>query len=63
MSVYIDAIKTVWLVSITFAALASLLVIIEKEVPLRKELNIKYSIKEKVKSKKTNEKKSPAISK
>ena len=49
-SVYVESIKTVWYVSMAFAALAFLLVIIEKEVPLRKELDTKFSMEEKTKS-------------
>ncbi|KUJ20443.1 MFS general substrate transporter [Mollisia scopiformis] len=51
VSVYVDSIKTVWFVSMSFAALGFLLVIIEKEIPLRKELDTKFSIEETVKSK------------
>jgi hypothetical protein len=53
VSVYVDSLKTVWFVSMAFAVLAFLLVIIEKEVPLRKELETKFSMEEKAKSTKT----------
>ncbi|KAI2882623.1 hypothetical protein CBS11852_9627 [Aspergillus niger] len=49
VSVYVDAIKTVWYVSMAFAGLAFLLVIVEKEIPLRKELDTKFSMEEKEK--------------
>lgn len=54
VSVYADSIQTVWFVSMAFAALAFLLVIIEKEIPLRKELDTKFSMEEKAKSEKTD---------
>ncbi|PYI02397.1 MFS general substrate transporter [Aspergillus sclerotiicarbonarius CBS 121057] len=47
VSVYVDAIRTVWYVSMAFAGLAFLLVIVEKEIPLRKELDTKFSMEEK----------------
>jgi hypothetical protein len=50
VSVYVDSIKAVWYVSMAFAALAFLLVIVQKEVPLRKELDTKFSMEEKDKS-------------
>lgn len=59
VSVYVDSIKTVWYVSMAFAALAFLLVIVEKEVPLRKELDTNFSMEEKAKSTKTNPKDPP----
>jgi len=62
VSVYVDSIKTVWFVSMAFAALAFLLVIIEKEVPLRKELDTKFSMEEKAKSTKTDAEEPPAKS-
>ena len=54
VSVYVDSIKTVWFVSMAFAALAFLLVIIQKEVPLRKDLDTKFSMEEKTKATKTD---------
>lgn len=62
VSVYVDSIKTVWFVSMAFAALAFLLVINEKEVPLRKELDTKFSMEKKAKSKETDAEKPPARS-
>lgn len=50
VSIYVDSIKTVWYVSMDFAALAFVLVIVEKEIPLRKELDTKFSMEEKAKS-------------
>ncbi|PWY66365.1 MFS general substrate transporter [Aspergillus sclerotioniger CBS 115572] len=47
VSVYVDAIRTVWYVSMAFAGLAFLLVFVENEIPLRKELETKFSIEEK----------------
>ncbi|OJZ85201.1 hypothetical protein ASPFODRAFT_136968 [Aspergillus luchuensis CBS 106.47] len=47
VSVYVDAIKTVWYVSMAFAGLAFLLVVVEKEIPLRRELDTKFSMEEK----------------
>ncbi|GLA93265.1 hypothetical protein AtubIFM61612_010459 [Aspergillus tubingensis] len=49
VSIYVDAIKTVWYVSMAFAGLAFLLVVVEKEIPLRKELDTKFSMEEKEK--------------
>ncbi|PWY77356.1 MFS general substrate transporter [Aspergillus heteromorphus CBS 117.55] len=46
VSVYVDSIRMVWYVSMAFSALAFLLVIVEKEVPLRKELDTKFSMEE-----------------
>jgi len=54
VSVYVDSIKTVWYVSMAFAALAFVLVIVEKEIPLRKDLDTKFSMEEKAKSEKTD---------
>ena len=42
VSVYVDSIKTVWFVSMAFAALAFLLVILENQVPLRKYFDTKF---------------------
>lgn len=62
VSVYVDSIETVWFVSMAFAALAFLLVIFERKVPLRKELDTKFSMEEKAKSKKTGAEEAPAKS-
>lgn len=62
VSVYVDSIKTVWFVSLAFAALAFLLVIVEKEVPLKKELDTKFSMEEKAKSEKNDAEQLPAKS-
>lgn len=62
VSVYVDSIKTVWYVSMAFAALGFLLVNVEKEIPLRKELDTKFSIEEKVKSTKTSSEDPPSQS-
>ena len=59
-SVYVESIKTVWFVSMAFAALGFLLVIFEKEVPLRKELDTKFNIEEKTKPNKTDAEQLPA---
>jgi MFS family permease len=48
VSVYVHSIKTVWYVSTAFAALGFLLVILQKEIPLRKELDTKFAIEDKV---------------
>lgn len=50
VSVYIDSLKTVWFVSMAFAMLGFLLVIVEKEIPLRKELETQFSMEEKDKA-------------
>jgi hypothetical protein len=47
IDVFADSLQTVWHVSIAFAALGFLLVIIEKEIPLRKELETNFGLKEK----------------
>jgi len=47
MSVFADSLRTVWYVSIGFAGLGFLLVFIEKEIPLRKELETKFGMEEK----------------
>lgn len=52
-SVYVDALNVVWYVSLAFAGLGFLLVFLEKEVPLRKELDTKFSMEEKEKQSKT----------
>ncbi|KAL3475762.1 major facilitator superfamily domain-containing protein [Aspergillus californicus] len=46
VSVYVDAIRTVWYVAMAFAGLAFLLVIVQKEIPLRRELDTKFSMEE-----------------
>ena len=48
IDVYVQALKVVWEVSIAFAALGVLCVLIEKHVPLRQELNTEYGLEEKV---------------
>ncbi|KAJ6131688.1 Major facilitator superfamily domain general substrate transporter [Penicillium samsonianum] len=47
MGVFSDSLKLVWFVSIAFCGLACILVIFEKEVPLRKELDTDYGMVEK----------------
>lgn len=47
--VYVDALHVVWYVSLAFAGLGFLLVFLEKEVPLRKELDTKFAMEEKEK--------------
>jgi hypothetical protein len=49
ISVYSDSLKLVWEVAIAFAGLAFLLVFIEKEIKLRKELDTEFGLKEKKK--------------
>ncbi|MCJ1384553.1 hypothetical protein MMC17_007670 [Xylographa soralifera] len=44
ISVYTDSLKTVWQVAIAFSGLAFLLVFLEKEVPLRTELDTEYGL-------------------
>ena len=55
VGVFVDSLKMAWYVSIGFAGLGFLLVILEKEVPLRKELETKFGIKEKGNSTKTKQ--------
>jgi hypothetical protein len=55
MSVFADSLQTVWYVSIGFAGLAFLLVFIEKEIPLRKELETEFGIEEKEKSRRSDQ--------
>jgi hypothetical protein len=55
VGVFVDSLKMAWYVSIGFAGLGFLLVILEKEVPLRKELETKFGIEEKEKSAKTEQ--------
>ncbi|CAI7632913.1 unnamed protein product [Penicillium bialowiezense] len=52
-SVYVDALNVVWYVSLAFSGLGFLLVFLEKEVPLRKELDTKFAIEEKEKKNKS----------
>jgi MFS family permease len=54
MSVYVESIKTVWWVSMSFALLAFVLVIVQKEIPLRKELDTEFGIQEKGNAEKTD---------
>lgn len=49
-SVYIDALKLVWYVSVAFAGLGFFLVFLMKEIPLRKELDTQFGIEERVKA-------------
>ncbi|EAW15014.1 uncharacterized protein ACLA_004280 [Aspergillus clavatus NRRL 1] len=53
-SVYVDSLNVVWYVSLAFAGLGFLLVFLEKEVPLRKELDTKFSMEKKEKKTKTD---------
>jgi hypothetical protein len=55
VGVFVDSLKMAWYVSIGFAGLGFLLVILEKEVPLRKELETKFGIEEKDNSMKTEQ--------
>jgi hypothetical protein len=55
VGVFVDSLKMAWYVSIGFAGLGFLLVILEKEVPLRKELETKFGIEEKDTSPKTEQ--------
>ena len=48
--VYADALKVVWAVAAGFGALSFILVFIEREITLRKELETDYSLKEKTAS-------------
>ncbi|CAG8885677.1 unnamed protein product [Penicillium egyptiacum] len=52
-SVYVDSLNVVWYVSLAFAGLGFLLVLLEKEVPLRKEVGTKFSMEKKEKKTKT----------
>ncbi|KAK9858312.1 hypothetical protein MYU51_019321 [Penicillium brevicompactum] len=52
-SVYVDALNVVWYVSIAFSGLGFLLVFLEKEIPLRKELDTKFAMEEKEKKHKS----------
>ncbi|EED17387.1 efflux pump antibiotic resistance protein, putative [Talaromyces stipitatus ATCC 10500] len=44
ISVFAESLKRMWQVGIAFVALGFLVVLLEKEVPLRKELNTEYGI-------------------
>jgi len=46
-SVFADALKYMWYIAIAFAGLGFLIVILEREIPLRKELDTEYGITEK----------------
>jgi hypothetical protein len=46
ISVFSDSLKRIWQVGIAFVALGFLVVFIEKEVPLRKELDTEYGIQD-----------------
>lgn len=52
-SVYVDSLNVVWYVSLAFAGLGFLLVFLEKEVPLRKELDTKFAMEEREKKNKS----------
>lgn len=52
-AVYVDALNFVWYVSMAFAGLGFLLVIVQKEIALRKELDTKFAMEEKDKVEKT----------
>ncbi|KAI1660023.1 major facilitator superfamily domain-containing protein [Daldinia decipiens] len=45
-AVYREGLKRVFLIGVAFAGLATLLVLLEREVPLRKELDTQYGLKE-----------------
>ncbi len=45
--IYVEAIKTVWYIAMAFSGLGFLLVIVQKEIPLRKALDTKFNIEEK----------------
>jgi hypothetical protein len=53
--VNVDSLKRVWWVSMAYAALDFLLVIMENHIPLRKELETELSMGEKAKSTKTDQ--------
>lgn len=46
ISVYVRALRYVWYVSIVFSGLATILAVFEKEIPLRKELETEFGLKE-----------------
>jgi hypothetical protein len=50
VGVFSEALKTVWFVSIAFAGFGFILVNLEKEIPLRKELETEFGIAKKEKS-------------
>lgn len=52
-AVYVDALNVVWYVSMAFAGLGFLLVIVQKEIALRKELDTKFAMEVKDKVEKT----------
>ncbi|KAJ5933796.1 MFS general substrate transporter [Penicillium verhagenii] len=52
-SVYVDSLNVVWYVSLAFVGLGFCLVFFEKENPLRKELDTKFSLEKKEKKDKT----------
>jgi hypothetical protein len=56
IGVFSDSLKLVWEVSVAFCGLACILVLVEKEVPLRKELDTDYGMTEKdvIQAKKRN---------
>jgi hypothetical protein len=48
--VYIEALKLVWYVSVSFAGLGFFLVFLMQEIPLTKELDTQFGIEERVKA-------------
>lgn len=46
IGLYTESLQTVWQVAIAFCGLAFLLVFLEREVPLRKELDTEYGLEE-----------------
>ncbi|KAK6222292.1 hypothetical protein LQW54_000992 [Pestalotiopsis sp. IQ-011] len=53
--VYRDALKRVWQIALVFAGVACLLVFLEKEIPLRTNLETEYGVKEATTAKVTEE--------
>lgn len=49
VNVFTGALRTVWLIGIGFAGLGLLLVFVEKEIELRKELNTEFGMEERKK--------------
>jgi hypothetical protein len=49
VNVFTGALRTVWLIGIAFAGLGFLLVFVEKEIELRKELNTEFGMEERKK--------------
>ncbi len=47
ISVYVDSLKLLWQISILFSGIAFLLVFLEKQIKLRKELDTEYGLEEK----------------